>query len=204
MKVYTNIFSKIVSKDNLCAAWKEFRKDKKNRRDVIEFAQDLDANISKLNKDLILRRYRHGQYRAFFIHDPKQRKIHKATVRDRILHHAVFNVLNPIFEPTFIADSFSCRVGKGTHKAVDRLEKMCRRNSRNSTQNCFALKCDIRKFFGTVDHNKLLEIIERRVEDKDAMTLIVEIVKSFWSQYLDLFRYRFWINIYFCKFILTK
>lgn len=104
-----------------------------------------------------------------------------------MLHHAVFSVISPIFEPSFISNSLSCRIGKGTHKGIDILEKMLVKTSGNTFKPCFALKCDIRKFFETVDHRILINIISRKIKDKDALWLLEEIVESFSSQYSTLF-----------------
>src|SRR5688572_15353037 len=95
VKVYEHIFERIVAPENLFAAWEEFRKGKSLRRDVMAFEKRLEENIFALHRELFNGTYRHGPYRAFTIQDPKQRRIHKATVRDRIVHHAVFSVLNP-------------------------------------------------------------------------------------------------------------
>lgn len=179
MKVHKHIFEQIITPVNLFQAWEEFRRGKGSRQDVQAFEWKLEQNILSLCRDLRDRTYRHGDYSAFSICDPKQRRIHKATVRDRILHHAIFKVLNPVFEPTFIAHSFSCRVGKGTHKAVDALEVWLRKVSRNNRTPCFALKCDIHQFFASVDHGILLSILSKKVKDPDAMWLLTEIVESF-------------------------
>ena len=114
MKVYRNLFGEIISLENLFQAWEEFRKGKQNKPDVQSFERHLEDNIFNFRRDLVSKIYKHGSYRSFYIQDPKQRLIHKATVRDRVLHHAIFAKLNPIFEPTFISHSFSCRIGKGT------------------------------------------------------------------------------------------
>src|SRR3990167_4722798 len=103
MKFYTNIFNKIISLENLFLAWDEFKKDKSKKKDVLEFEWNLEPNLFRLYRDLKYHRYKHSVYTSFIICDPKQRKIHKATVRDRVLHHAVFRVLNPLFEPSFIS-----------------------------------------------------------------------------------------------------
>jgi len=179
VKVCESIFERIVSPENLFAAWDEFSKGKQARGDVRTFAWRLEQNIFALHRALVSGAYRHGPYSAFTICDPKQRRIHKAMVRDRIVHHAVFAVLNPLFEPSFIAQSFSCRVGKGTHRAVDALERMLRKVSRNGTGPCFALKCDVLQFFASVDHAVLLEILRRRISDERAVALLTEIVDSF-------------------------
>lgn len=181
MKVYRNVFEKIISLENLFLAWDNFKRGKRRRTDILRFEWELEENIFQLHRDLKSERYKHGPYRPFYISDPKKRLIHKAKVRDRIVHHAVFNILNPIFEPTFIAHSFSCRVGKGTHKGVDTLEKILRKVSKNYTAPCFALKCDIEKFFATIDHKSLLEILGKRIKDEKAMLLLEEIVKSYTS-----------------------
>jgi len=188
MRVYKNIFDKIISLENLFSAWDKFKGDKQKKRDVQRFEWQLEENIFQLHRDLRYKRYKHGAYVSFYIHDPKQRHIHKAIVRDRILHHAVFNVLNPIFEPTFIPNSLSCRIDKGTHKGIDILDKTLKQISNNSFKPCFALKCDIKKFFETVDHSILLSIIHKRIKDADAVRLLEEIIESFISQYSTLFK----------------
>jgi len=187
MRIYKNIFDKIISLENLFSAWDKFKSDKQKKRDVQKFEWRLEENIFQLRRDLKYGRYKHGAYTSFYIHNPKQRHIHKAIVRDRILHHAVFAVLNPIFEPTFISNSLSCRIGKGTHKGIDILGKTLRQVSSNSFKPCFALKCDIKKFFETVDHSILLSIIHKRIKDVDAIWLLKEIVESSISKYSTLF-----------------
>ena len=141
--------------------------------------RNLEDNLFKLHAELKYKIYRHSDYTAFYITDPKQRHIHKADVRDRILHHAVYRVLYPIFDKSFIFDSYSCRLNKGTHKAVARLENFARKVSKNYTSPCFGLKCDIKKFFDSVDHTILYEIVERRIGDKDVLWLLREIIDSF-------------------------
>ena len=179
MKVHEHIFERVITPENLFLAWEEFRKGKTSRKDVQAFEYRLEAHIFSLQRDLAAGAYRHGPYHAFHICDPKQRQIHKATVRDRIVHHAVFAALNPIFEPTFIAHSFSCRKGKGTHKGVDALEAMLRQVSRNHTRPCFALKCDIHKFFASVDRELLLRILANKINDERMMRLLTTIIASF-------------------------
>ena len=187
MKIVKNIFNQIISEESLFSAWDTFKKDKRSKKDVLQFEWNLEKNIFQLHRDLQSKRYRHGPYSSFNINDPKPRNIHKATVRDRILHHAVFTALNPIFEPTFIANSFSCRVGKGTHKGVDTLNQIARGVSRNNHRPCFALKCDVKKFFASVDHRVLLGIIRKRIRDEDVLWLLEEIIGSFSSDYSTLF-----------------
>lgn len=179
MRIYTKLFDKIASAENLFSAWDEFKRGKGRKADVAEFELHLEQHIFNLRRDLLSRKYRHESYSGFYICDPKVRHIHKATVRDRVLHHAIFRVLNPVFEPTFIPTSFSCRIGKGNHKGMRTLAEMLRAESRNNTRPCFVLKCDIRKFFDSIDHNTLLDILSRRIRDKDVMWLLQEVVRSY-------------------------
>ena len=179
MKKFNDIFEKMVSPENLFAAWDAFVSDKRKRRDVRWFEWRLEQNIFGLYRELASQQYRHGPYASFHISDPKPRQIHKATVRDRIVHHAVFAVLESVFEPTFISTSFSCRRGKGTHSGFFSLEKSIRQVSQNYHRPCFVLKCDVKKFFASVDHTILLGMIGRRVCDERAMSLIREIVESY-------------------------
>ena len=181
MKTYINLFERIVSPENLFSAWDAFKSDKRSKPDVQSFEWNLERNIFQLHRDLKSKTYKHGPYKGFYITDPKLRHIHKATVRDRILHHAVFSVVNPIFEPTFIPTSFSCRVGYGTHKGMEVLEEIMREVSRNNTRPCFVLKCDVRKFFDSVNHEILLSIIKKRIKDVDALWLLEAIVRSYES-----------------------
>jgi retron-type reverse transcriptase len=154
------------------------------------FERNLEENIFELHRDLKTKKYKHGAYSGFWIRDPKPRHIYKATVRDRVLHHAIFNILNPIFEPTFIAQSFSCRIGKGTHKGINALKQNANKISRNGHKNIFALKCDIKKFFNSVDHDVLLKILGEKIKDADATWLLSEIVRSFISKDANVFEHK--------------
>ncbi len=174
-----DIFLKIISPQNLFAAWSEFRRGKRSRGDVQVFERHLENNVFSLHSDLLCGSYRHDAYHRFHIHDPKHRIIHKASVRDRLLHHAVYRILYPIFDQSFIFDSYSCRVGKGTHAAVDRLEIFSRKVSKNYTGPCWALKFDIKKFFDSVDHEILLSVLSKKVQCKQTLDLLSGIVESF-------------------------
>ena len=189
-KVCHNIFEEIISLENLFLAWKEFRRGKRNKIDVQEFEFNLEDNLFQLRQELKGKIYRHSNYISFSICDPKPRRIHKATVRDRILHHAVFRILYPIFDKEFIFDSYSCRLSKGIHRAVNRLQKFCRKLSRNNTKNIFVLKCDIRKFFDSIDQDVLLALIKKKVKDKNAIWLIGKIIRGFANKNVLDFRFR--------------
>jgi len=136
-------------------------------------------NIISLHQDLANHTYKHGEYQAFNINDPKPRSIHKAPVRDRLLHHAMHRILYPFFDKTFVSDSFSCRVNKGTHKALNRFRYFYRKVSQNNTKTCWVLKCDIKRFFENIDHQILIKILTRYISDKDIIWLLERIVFSF-------------------------
>ncbi|MBU1179336.1 hypothetical protein KJ885_00140 [Patescibacteria group bacterium] len=178
MKIYKNLFINMVRAENLRTAWDEFKKGKRKKIDVQIFERDIENNLFKLHQDLIHKKYQHGKYTDFYIHDPKLRHIHKAEVRDRVVHHTLFQCLYSIFEPTFIPDSYSARLDKGTHKAVERL-KVFTRKVQQSYGGCFILKCDIKKFFASIDHEILFNIIARRIKDSDVLWLIRLIIESF-------------------------
>ena len=175
-------YDDIISIENLLNAWGEFVKGKCTRTDVQEFGRHLMTNILALNQDLASGTYRHGGYRHFRISDPKPRDIHKASVRDRLVHHALYRQLYPFFDRTFIADSYSCRTGKGTHRAMDRFRAFAQKVSKNDTRTCWVLKCDIRKFFASIDHAVLTEILRTRISDERLLALIGGIVGSFHTE----------------------
>ncbi|MEK7118013.1 MAG: hypothetical protein AAB869_00190 [Patescibacteria group bacterium] len=159
-------YNDIISLENLLEAWREFVHGKRHKKDVAEFGHNLTRNIVVLHEDLKNKTYKHGAYVAFAVNDPKPRKIHKAFVRDRLLHHAICRVLAPFFDSLFIADLYSCRVGKGTHKALARFRAFTRKASKNNTKTLWVLQCDIKKFFASVDQDVLLAILEKRIPDK--------------------------------------
>ncbi len=173
------MFEKIISLENLFNAWTEFKKEKSNKNDVAMFEVNLEDNVFKLHKDLKNGSYKHGGYLSFFVHDPKRRHIHKAPVRDRLLHHAVHRVVEPAWNKIFIFDSWSSRKGKGTHAAVRRLQDLALKLSRNYTRTLWVLKLDITKFFDFVDHEILLNILAKRTPDNPLMDLLREIIESF-------------------------
>jgi len=165
----------------LFLSWKEFKKGKTKKEDVKEFENSLKNNILKLHKELKDKTYEHSNYFSFYVKDPKLRHIHKACVKDRVLHHAVFRILYPIFDKSFIFDSYSCRIGKGTHRAVNRLNEFAKKVSKNNTKTCFVLKLDVKKFFDSINQDILLGLIKRKIQDKYAIWLIDKIIKSFSS-----------------------
>lgn len=172
----------IISTENLLDAWREFVAGKRKRLDVQDFERKLMDNILTLQEHLLTKKYQHSLYKAFKITDPKPRDIHKASVRDRLLHHALYRKLYPLFERTFIADSYSCRDNKGVHKALERFTKFSQIVSRNHTRTVWVLKCDIRKFFASIYHSVLKGILVRYIPDEDIQWLLSVIIDSFSSR----------------------
>ena len=174
-------YQDIISLENLYAAWAEFLHGKSKKNDVREFGLNLSDNLVSLHNDLKNFAYAHGSYDAFKISDPKPRDIHKAKVRDRVLHHAIYRQMHPFFNRTFIADSYSCQLSKGAHKALNKFKTFGLKVSGNNTKTVWILKCDIKKFFASMNHKILLEILEAYIPDKNIMWLMERIVASFGS-----------------------
>lgn len=182
MEKFIHNYDSIITIEKLLKAWQEFLRDKKNRKDVILFQAKLMDNIFDLFNDLKNKTYKHGGYFAFNISDPKPRQIHKATVRDRLLHHLIYQELYGYFDSKFIHDSYSCRIEKGTHKAINRFRDFSLKVSKNNTKTCWVLKCDIKKFFANIDHKILKEILEKHIKDKNIIWLLSQVINSFKTQ----------------------
>lgn len=174
-----SLFAQLCSTENLFAAWQKFARGKHSKRDVLVYERQLEENLFVLQSLLKSGTYRHGSYQAFRVYDPKERQIHKAVVQDRVVHQALVNVIEPLFERSFIADSFSCRVGKGTHAAFRRVRQLLARASENNRRTVYILKCDIKKFFASVDHSRLFAFLERRIADPNVLELIQYVINSF-------------------------
>lgn len=165
MKTYKNLFEKVHNFENLYEAYKKARRGKRYRPDVNAFTADLESELIALEDELRSGSYCPGKYHQFYIREPKRRLISAAPFRDRVVHHAICRIIEPIFEARFIYDSYACRIGKGTHRAVRRFKKFL-------ALNRYILKCDIRKYFSSIDHNILIELLGRRIADKKLMELI--------------------------------
>lgn len=138
-----------------------------------------EFNLFKLHQVLKDKKYIHSNYKKFTICDPKKRVINKAIVVDRVLHHAIVRILQTIYEKKFIYDSYSSRKNKGTLKAIERFEKFARKLSQNNTRTVWVLKCDIKKFFDSVDHRILISIISKNIYDNETLELLETIINSF-------------------------
>lgn len=172
MKRYKNLYIRLCSKENIYLAYKNARKHKTLKSYVIEYEKNLKANLNQLREELISETYKPKPLETFIVRDPKTRKISKSDFRDRIIHHAICNIIEPIFEREFIYDSYANRIGKGTLKAIERFEKFKRQVTKNCTQKAYILKADIKQYFENVDHSILIKILERKIKDKQFINII--------------------------------
>lgn len=179
MKAKIKNFDELISKENLFHAFFNFQFGKKSKEDVQEFTMNLGKEIDHLHFELKNKIYKHGKYKHFVVNDPKKRDIHKASIRDRVLHHAMYSALYRYFDRKFVFDSYSCRIGKGTHRATERFNLFVQRCSQDYQKTVYVLQCDIKKFFASIDHAILFEILRKNLKDKDVLWLLDEIVSSF-------------------------
>jgi len=175
MKRINNLYQQICNLDNLHLADKIARRGKLNQLGVKEHDRRQDQNLKDLQASLLNKTYKTSEYTTFVIHEPKERIIFRLPYYpDRILHHAVMNILEPIFVSTFTADTYSCIKKRGIHAAMDALKKSLR--NRVATQYC--LKLDIKKFYPNVNQNILKDLLRRKFKDQDLLQLLDEIIES--------------------------
>ena len=181
MITYTNLYPKIYYLFNLIAAWKKARKGKAKKDYIIEFERNLIKNLLKLQEELKRETYKPRQLKSFILRDPKTRKISKSDFRDRIVHHALFDIIEPIFEKIFIYDSCANRIGKGNLFAIQRLYYFIKKISRNGKVNGwfninqvkgYCIKADIKHYFQEVNHHILIQIIKKKIADEKVISLI--------------------------------
>ncbi|MBN2001198.1 RNA-dependent DNA polymerase [candidate division KSB1 bacterium] len=164
-------YSRIYDWNNLLTAWRKAAKGKRGTPVVAAFEHRLEDNLIDLFEQLAQKSYRPGNYVSFYIHDPKKRLISAAPFRDRIVHHALCNILERLFEKSFIADSYANRIGKGTHRALNRCQEFSRRYR-------YVLTCDVRQFFPSIDHIILRKILAKKIIETDILWLVDQILKS--------------------------
>lgn len=169
MQSYRNLYPTITAFANLHAAFRRARKGKRDRAEVAAFEVDLEANLFQLQADLQTRSYRPGSYRNFYIRERKLRLISAAPFCDRVVHHALCAVINPIWERRFIHDTYANRPGKGTHKALDRAQHFARGHP-------YVLQCDVHQFFPAIDHAILYDKLAHHIRDADTLWLIEQIL----------------------------
>jgi hypothetical protein len=169
MKTHKHLYPQITDFENLRLAFKAARRGKRGREDVAEFEYDLEENLLELQKELQEETYKPGKYRNFSIRDPKPRLISAAPFRDRVVHHALCRVIEPLFDRRFIFDTYACRKGRGAHAAIDRAQEF-------AVKYPHVLKCDIERFFPRMDHAILYEGFQRVIADKQALRLCKSIL----------------------------
>jgi len=165
--------------DNLYLAYERARKHKTLKPYIIEFEKELEQNLRQLQQELITKTYNPRPLETFILRDPKTRKISKSNFRDRVIHHAICNIIEPIFDKTFIHDSYANRIGKGTLKSIERFDAFKRKVSKNNHKKCYFLKADIKHYFDNVNHQILIALIKRKIHDEDIIWLIKQILQNY-------------------------
>lgn len=171
MRRYGNLWAAITDFSNLLAAAQQAQKGKRYRKSVLAFNHNREFELLRLRDELLSQTYQPGAYRTFEIVEPKRRMISAAPYRDRVVHHALCNLIVPLLDPTFIHDSYANRVGKGSHRALRRFIQFAR-SSR------YVLQCDIQKYFPSIDHLLLKELIRHKIKCKDTLWLIETMIDA--------------------------
>lgn len=167
MRTVKNLWPEITTLDNLYQGYLAGRKGKRNTRAVLEFEADLGANLSALQKELVHGTYTPGDYRTFYVHEPKKRLIHAPMFRDVVVQQAIYRRIYPIFDRRFIHDSYGCRVKKGTHRAADRAQHFLQQ-----TPELYTLQLDIRKYYASINSDVLKKTIERVIVDPQLLQVL--------------------------------
>ncbi len=163
------MYVRLCSWDNLLLAYRKAGKGKRGQPSVAAFEHRLEDNLLQLQAELLEQRYRPGPYTSFTIHEPKRRLISAAPFRDRVVHHALCNLIEPIFERSFIFDSYANRIGKGTHRALDRCQQFARRYR-------YVLQIDVEQFFPAIDHALLRRLLARKIAEERVLWLVDRIL----------------------------
>ena len=171
MREIKDIYPTIIAKENLYRSAYAASRGRRYRDSTADFNFHLEEEIGRLHRELAMKNYRHGKYRVFTIYDPKERQIAAAPFRDRVVHHAVHDIIEPIIDKTFIYDSYACRKNKGTHKAIGRAQGFLK-------ENAFCLHGDIKKYFYSIDREILKELLRGYIADIDLLWLLDGIVDS--------------------------
>lgn len=171
MKTYRRLYPQLCSFENVYRAYRAARRGKRSTAPVAAFEYDQERELLELRDELATQIWQPGPYHSFYIHDPKRRLISAAPFRDRVVHHALINVLEPIWERRFIHDSYANRLGKGTHRALNRCQQFARRYR-------YVLQCDLKQYFPSIDHALLRAELARRIRDEATLALCDRILAS--------------------------
>jgi len=191
-----DLFSQFLSFANFHSAFQKAKKLKNFHSDILRFEYDLEKNLFQLQAEFAQNTYQHGDYHCFMVTDPKRREIKAAPFRDRVVHHALCNLIEPIFDRGFIFDSYACRREKGTHRAIKRLKKFLQSihfiEREKPRAGIFCLKCDIQKYFASIDHERLFAIIGKKIGEEKILAIVKKIIDSSWDniEYENLLDYR--------------
>lgn len=179
-KRHGGLWPQVYDFDNLYLAYERARRGKRYRPDVLRFGSRVGENLLALQEELRTLAWQPGEYQTRVVLEPKERVIRIAPFRDRVVHQALCHVVGPVFERGFIFDSYACREGKGTHKALDRLTSFLRREG-----SAYVLNADIRKFFDSVSHEVLIAELERTLKDRDVLHVLRRIIGSYRSGFSE-------------------
>jgi len=171
MKTHSNLFSEIITFENLFLAQKKAQKGKRKNENVAKFNLRLERELFLLQEQLLNKTYQPGKYAEFYIYEPKKRMISAAPYRDRVVHHALCNIIEPIFDKLFIFDTYANRKGKGTHAAIRRFKEFSKKNK-------YVIKADIRKYFPSIVHSILKTELRKTIKCKDTLWLIDLIIDN--------------------------
>lgn len=172
MKTYKRLWDAFISPENFDLAARKAVKSKKSRKSVQKFLAHRQELLNKLRNDIITGKYKTSPYKTFIIREPKERVIYNLPLYpDHILHHALINVLGPIWQKSFIKDSYACIPGRGLHAASQRTMQFVRRNK-------FVLQCDIRKFYPSIDHKIMMNILSEKIHDRRILRILHDVVWS--------------------------
>jgi len=196
MKRINNLYDKICDADNIYTAYLKARQGKGRSYGVLYFEKHLNKNLMLIQEELIKGTYKTSEYDVFTIHDPKERLIFRLPFRDRVVHHAIMNVLEPIWISVFASCTYSCIKGRGIHGVLKHL----RRDLKDVNNTKYCLKLDIKKFYPSIDHEALKAIIRKKVKDKRLLMLLDEIIDSAPGVPIGNYLSQFFANLYLSYF----
>ncbi len=196
MKRIGNLYTKIYDLDNLYLAYSKAKTGKSKSKGVIQFESDLDNNILQIQKELIEQTYITSEYNIFTIYDPKERTIYSLPFRDRVVQHAIMNIIESLWTSVFISQSYSSIKGKGIHGAW----KHIRRDLKNRKQTQYCLKMDITKFYPSIDHHIMKQIIRKKIKDEKLLALLDGIIDSAPGMPIGNYLSQFLANLYLSYF----
>lgn len=174
---HNNLYPQVYDFGNIYDAWNKSKKGKRYKPEILRFSQDLEGNLIQIQNELIWKTYKPGAYHEFYIYEPKKRLVSAPPFRDRVVHHALCNVIEPLFEKKMIYDSYACRNLKGSHRAADRTQKYLREAVARWGE-VYCLKCDIKQYFPSIPHGVLKRIYRRTIYCRDTLWLLDTIIDN--------------------------